>query len=118
MAGTKQAEKNSNFELKLNSLRILAFESDGSFSEISLRLEEIVREYARNVDELFAQLLRLTEIFRHPNDTSTESSSKKDMQSATVQSPLSKSKVLKAKKTAKPNQQSFEKIDLKTQSSD
>ena len=74
MAGTEQAEKNSNVELKLNSLRILAFESDGSFSEISLRLEEIVREYSRNVDELFAQLLRLTEIFRHPNGTSTQSS--------------------------------------------
>ena len=118
MAGTEQAEKNSNVELKLNSLRVLAFESDGSFSEISLRLEEIVREYSRNVDELFAQLLRLTEIFRHPNDTSTQSSSKKDLQSATVQSPLSKSKVLKAKKTAKPDQQSFEKIDLKPQSSD
>ena len=113
MAGTEQAEKNSNVELKLNSLRILAFESDGSFSEISLRLEEIVREYSRNVDELFAQLLRLTEIFRHPNGTS-----KKDLQSATVQSPLSKSRVLKAKKTAKPDQQSFEKIDLKLQSSD
>ena len=118
MAGTEQAEKNSNVELKLNSLRILAFESDGSFSEISLRLEEIVREYSRNVDELFTQLLRLTEIFRHPNGTSTQSSSKKDLQSATVQSPLSKSKVLKAKKTAKPDQQSFEKIDLKPQSSD
>ena len=118
MAGTEQAEKNSNVELKLNSLRVLAFESDGSFSEISLRLEEIVREYSRNVDELFAQLLRLTEIFRHPNNTSTQSSSKKDLQSATVQSPLSKSKVLKAKKTAKPDQQSFEKIDLKPQSSD
>ena len=113
MAGTEQAEKNSNVELKLNSLRILAFESDGSFSEISLRLEEIVREYSRNVDELFAQLLRLTEIFRHPNGTS-----KKDLQSATVQSPLSKSRVLKAKKTAKPDQQSFEKIYLKPQSSD
>ena len=118
MAGTEQAEKNSNVELKLNSLRILAFESDGSFSEISLRLEEIVREYSRNVDELFTQLLRLTEIFRHPNGTSTQSSSKKDLQSATVQSPFSKSKVLKAKKTAKPDQQSFEKIDLKPQSSD
>ena len=118
MAGTEQAEKYSNVELKLNSLRILAFESDGSFSEISLRLEEIVREYSRNVDELFTQLLRLTEIFRHPNGTSTQSSSKKDWQSATVQSPFSKSKVLKAKKTAKPDQQSFEKIDLKPQSSD
>ena len=118
MAGIEQTDKNSNFELKLNSLRILAFESDGSFSEISLRLEEIVREYARNVDELFAQLLRLTEIFRHPNSTSTQSSSKKDLQITTFQSPLSKSKVSKAKKTAKPYQQSFEKIDLKLQSSD
>ena len=85
MAGTEQAEKNSNVELKLNSLRILAFESNGSFSEISLRLEEIVREYSRNVDELFAQLLRLTEIFRHPNGTSTQSSSKKDLQSVMSQ---------------------------------
>jgi len=96
MAGTEQAEKNSNVELKLNALRILAFESDGSFSEISLRLEEIVQEYSRNVDELFTQLLRLTEIFRHPNGASTQSSSKKDLQSATVQSPLSRSKELVA----------------------
>ena len=42
MADNEQIVINDQFELKLSLLKILAFESGGSFSEISLKLADVV----------------------------------------------------------------------------